>query len=322
MQGEAFDENVFDSVLDGLFRFGAHRVKRRGSGVHGEVVIAVNTRDFFDDIRFNRNVFGGAPARHGHREVVAVSFDGKTERFERVDNRVPVNFDTGIAVDISLIKIERYGAVMIGVFVGKRRNHAGIFVGIGQQFDKPRNSRNGHFRVEAFFIAHRRVGSVRQTHGGFADGNRVEGGGFQRQGGGVFDDFRVKTAHNPGDCHRRVAVANHQSIFVDMAFHTVERLELKRFLEALNPQFFHLARVKCVHRLPHFEHQIVGQVRKEVNRAHPAVVKADTHIHGTYRRVDVFHLQAGIALAKRVFDFHIHFRQCVVSVEINSVKRL
>ena len=163
---------------------------------------------------------------------------------------------------------------------------------------------------------------MRQTDGGFADGNRVKGGGFKRQGGGVFDDFGVETAHNPGDCHRRVAVANHQGVFVDMAFHAVERLELKRFLEALNPQFFHFARVERVHRLPHFEHQVVGKVRKEVNRAHTAVIKADTHIHGAYRRVDVFHLQAGIALAKRVFDFHIHFRQCVVSVEINSVKRL
>ena len=322
MQGEAFDENVFDSVLDGLFRFGAHRVKRRGSGVHGEVVIAVDTRDFFDDVRFNRDVFGGAPARHGHREVIAVSFDGKTQRFERVDNRVPVNFDTGIAVDISLIKIERHGVVMIGVFVGQRRNHAGVFVSIGQQFDKARNSRNGHFRVKAFFIAHGRVGSVRQTHGGFADGNRVKGGGFQRQGGGVFDDFRVKTAHNPGDCHRRVAVANHQSVFVNMAFHAVERLERKRFWEALNPQFFHFARVERMHRLPHFEHQVVGKVRKEVDRAHSAVVKADAHIHGAYRCVDVFHLQAGIALAKRVFDFHIHFRQCVVGVEVNGVQRL
>ena len=76
-----------------------------------------------------------------------------------------------------------------------------------------------------------------------------------------------------------------------------------------------------MHRLPHFKHQIVGQVSKEVNRAHTAVVQANPHIHGAYIRVNVLHLQAGVPLAKRVLDFHIDFRQVVIRVQIHGVER-
>ena len=163
---------------------------------------------------------------------------------------------------------------------------------------------------------------MRQTNGRFADRGSVKGGGFERQGGGVLHDLGVETAHDAGDRHRRVVVADHQGVFVHMALYAVEGLEFKRRIKALDADLFDLARIERVHGLTHFEHEVVGEVGEEVDGTHAAVIKTDAHVDRADGALDVLHLQAGIAVAERILDLQINLFQRVIDVQILGVERL
>ena len=57
----------------------------------------------------------------------------------------------------------------------------------------------------------------------------------------IVNDFRIKSAHNARDCNRRVVVANHEGILVNMPFNAVKGLELERSVESLDSDFFNLS---------------------------------------------------------------------------------
>ena len=69
-----------------------------------------------------------------------------------------------------------------------------------------------------------------------------------------------------------------------------------------------------MHRLTHFQHEIVGEVGEEVYSAHSAVEKADAHVHGADGSGDVLYLEAGIALTKRILDLYVNLCKLVVGV--------
>ena len=129
---------------------------------------------------------------------------------------------------------------------------------------------------------------------------------------GIVNNFAVKTAHNTGNCNRRIIVANHKCIFIYISFNTVKSLESERSIKTFNSNLFNLAGIKCVHRLTHFKHKVISKVGKEVNSSHSAIEKTDTHINGRYACVNIFNLKASISLAKRVLNFHINLRQIII----------
>ena len=106
------------------------------------------------------------------------------------------------------------------------------------------------------------------------------------------NEIETKTAHNTGNCNRCIIVTNHKCIFIDISFNTVKSLECERSIKALNSNLFNLTGVKCVHRLSHFKHKVVGKVGKEINSSHSAVEKTDTHINRRYACIDIFNLKA------------------------------
>ena len=71
-----------------------------------------------------------------------------------------------------------------------------------------------------------------------------------------------------------------------------------------------------MHRLTHLEHEVVGHVGEEVDRAHAAVEQADSHIHGTDRTGTILELQAGVTVAQRILNIHIDLRQLVKERQI------
>ena len=205
---------------------------------------------------------------------------------------------------------------MEGVLVGQAGGDAHFRVVLLEELDEAGNGDGRHFRVKALFVAGGGIGAVGEADAALADGRRVERGGFQRQARRVIDNFAVQTAHDACDGNRLVAVADHQRVRVDGALHLVQRLEREALREAADADLLHLAAVEGVHRLPHFQHQIVRQVGKEVDVAHTAVVQADTHRHRADVAVDVLHPQAGVALAQRVFNLHVDGGQIVVRRQI------
>ena len=225
--------------------------------MHIKVVVAVNAGDLFNDVRLDGDVLGRAPARHTHGEVVAVIFRFKAQRTQGMKDRFVRDLNAGVPIHIRLVEVQHHFRIAAGVFIRQGRDDARVLIGICKQLHEPRDGGNGHFGVKAFFIAHGRICAVRQTYRRFAHGDRVERGGFQRKRRGVLHDLAVKPAHDARDRHRRVAVADHQRVFIDRALHAVERLERERLKKALDAQLFDLARVERMHRLPHFEHQVV-----------------------------------------------------------------
>ena len=49
-------------------------------------------------------------------------------------------------------------------------------------------------------------------------------------------------------------------------------------------------------RLTDFEHNVVGDIGEEVNRAHTAVIETNLHCHGADIHGDVLHFEAGVSV--------------------------
>ena len=211
---------------------------------------------------------------------------------------------------------------MIGVLVGQRGNDLNAAVVLLQKIEETRDRRDGHFGVKALFVAHGSVGTMRQTDGGFADGSCVKGRGLQRQGGGILDDLGIETAHDTGDRHRGVVVADHEGVLVDLSVNAVKGFEHKGLIEALDTDLADLARIEGVHGLSHFEHEVVSEVGKEIDASQAAVEQADAHVDRADGALDVLDLQAGIALAQRILDLHVDLLQLVVGFQIGGIQRL
>ena len=290
--------------------------------MHVEVIITVNTGDLLNNIRLHGDVLRRTPGGYGHAEAVAVEGDGKAEAFQRFHDRAVVDRNTGIFIDKRFVKVDRALRITVGIFIGQRRNNDRTAVVGLQQLQETRDRLVAQFRVKALFITHGSVGTVTEAHGGFTDGRRVKGSGLQRQRRGILHDLAVKAAHNTGDRHRRFVVTDHQRIFVDRSVHAVERLEGERLVKAPDADLADLTGVKGVHRLTHFEHEIVRQVGQEVNGTHTAVIQADTHIHRRHAALNVFHLHTGIAVAQRVKNFQIDLRQGVIIRQRDGIERL
>ena len=115
----------------------------------------------------------------------------------------------------------------------------------------------------------------------------------------------MKNINNAGNGNRVVVVADHQGVFVDIALHAVQGLEHKGCGEFLDADLLYLAGVECVHGLTHFQHQVVGHIRQEVDGAHAAVVQPDTHIHGADADRNIVKFQAGIPQTVVIFDLDV-----------------
>ena len=99
-------------------------------------------------------------------------------------------------------------------------------------------------------------------------------------------------------------------------------MENEGLLKALDADFAYLARIERVHGLTHFEHEVVCEVCEEVDTAHSAVEKADSHVDRADAARDILDLQAGITLTERILDFHVDLCKLAVSLRIGGIERL
>ena len=211
---------------------------------------------------------------------------------------------------------------MISVIIGKSRNNCWICIILLKKIYKSCDSCYCHFRVETLLISHRSVCSVRKANCWLTDWSRVKGCRFKSKRSCIINNFAVKATHNACNGNRGVVVTNHKSIFINISFNTVKGLEGERLAESLYSDFFYLTAIKSMHRLSHFKHKIICKVCKEIDCSHSAVIKANTHINRWYRTLNIFNLQAGISLAKRVLNLHINLWKIVILCKAYGFKRL
>ena len=318
VEGVAVHQQVLDAVLQRFFLARAHGVERRLGRVHVKVVVAVDTGDLLDDVGLDGHVLGGAPGGHGHVVAPGVGVHKEAEGAQRTHDILVADGDAGVAVHKAPVEIERDLRIAAGVFVRQGGDDLHAAVDALQQPEEAGDGGHGHLGVEALFVARGGVGAVAEAYRGLADGGRVEVGGLQRQAGGVGDDLAVQTAHDARDGHGLVPVADHQGLGVDVPLRAVEGLEGEGRVEAADADALHLAAVKGVHGLADLQHQVVGEVRQQVDRAHTAVVEADADRHGAHVFGDALHGEAGIAQAPGILDLQIQRGQRVVHGEVGE----
>ena len=96
--------------------------------MNGKVVIAVNARDLFDDVRLHGDVLGRTP-RGNHHVKHAVFFpDGKAEALERLDDGAVVDLNAGVAVNKGLVKVQLHGVIAERSFIGECRHDLHLVV--------------------------------------------------------------------------------------------------------------------------------------------------------------------------------------------------
>ena len=85
--------------------------------MNSEVVIAVNTCYFLNDIRLYRYVLGCSPAGYGNGKLVIIKLGSKSESRKSSNYSVVVDFDTCIFINKTLVKAELNGIVMLCVLI-------------------------------------------------------------------------------------------------------------------------------------------------------------------------------------------------------------
>ena len=85
-----------------------------------EIIIAVNTGDFLDDVCLHGNILGSSPGGNGNGEIVAAELYSEAERGKRFYDGIIVDFDTCIAVYKAFIEGKIYLIVLESSFIGER----------------------------------------------------------------------------------------------------------------------------------------------------------------------------------------------------------
>ena len=97
---------------------------------------------------------------------------------------------------------------------------------------------------------------------GLADGGRLEAGALQQDTGGCILDFRIQAAHDTGQSHRTLGIADHQVILNKCALLPVKgckRLPLSRPAHD-DPFSCKPVAVKSMQRLAQLHHHQVGDI--------------------------------------------------------------
>ena len=95
---------------------------------------------------------------------------------------------------------------------------------------------------------------------------------------------------------------DHQRFGIDLPLRIVERLEYEGLLKTLYADRAHHAGIERVRRLTELQHDVVGEVGKQRDRAHAAVIETDLHVDRADRLFDVIGADRGIAVTQLRID--------------------
>ena len=201
---------------------GAHR-NGHAPGL-GHLVVAMDPQDLLDHVHLAGDV--ALVAGHLHGECSVGGFgEGHAEGAQDAMQFIAGKVDTRQRIHAIGADLHAGGVYRLGVVVGDAGDHlpAGH---LGDQQGCPFEGVDGHLGVGALLEDAGGLGAQSVAGAAAADMAGVEVGGFQEDGGGLLADAGMLAAEHAGHAEGlAVAVADHEVLGVEMAFHPVERDE-------------------------------------------------------------------------------------------------
>src|SRR6185437_10755914 len=230
---------------------GRHRRAR------GNVLEAVNARDFFDQVFFDFDV--EAVRRRHHREGVAIALEREAEAREDLRDFVRADGNADDAVRARHTHFHRFALRYVDDLVVVRAGRAAADVEdqLGDAFDVLDGGRIVDATLEAVAGIGREAVSARAATNAVWPPER----GFQINVGGVERDSGAVAAHDARETLDVLLVGDHPDAFIDLDGIAVQQLE--RFPFA-SPAHVHAAvdfvEIEHVRRTAQFEHHVVRNV--------------------------------------------------------------
>ena len=159
MQGKFVDEQILCARFVALCKLGTDRRKGAERRRDLKVIVAVDTRNFLDQVSLDRDVLGGAPARNGDGEAVAAANDAEAERREGCFDFVERDIDARVTVNVRLVDREGDRVLMGRINVGERRGDLDTAVDLHQESEEALRGKLRHFGIECLLVTHACVGT-------------------------------------------------------------------------------------------------------------------------------------------------------------------
>ena len=263
------------------------------------MVIAVLTDDFLGQVGEALHILtvegcGDVPA------AVGLHVHGELKALEDVDHGLVRHGDAQHTADLGrggddVLALER---TAIGQIVFQCGDVAAV-----QLLDEVQGAGKaqlGRVAVNALLVAGGRVAVLAQSAAGLTDGVAGEGSALEEQAGGVVVHAGVCTAHDAGQSHRLLCVADDQIVGVQGELLLVQRDDLFALVGAahINGAAGDLVQVKGVHGLAHFQQGVVGDIHHIADGAQAAQSQMALHPAGRLAHADVAHIVCHVAGAQ------------------------
>ena len=270
------------------------------------MVIAVLTDDFLGQVGEALHILavqrcGDVPA------AVGLHVHGKLEALEDVDHGLVRHGDAQHAADLGrggddVLALER---TAIGQIVFQRGDVAAV-----QLLDEVQGAGKaqlGRVAVNALLVAGGRVAVLAQSAAGLTDGVAGEGSALEEQAGGVVVHAGVCTAHDAGQSHRLLCVADDQIVGVQGELLLIEGGDLLAFHGAADGDAAagDLVQIESVHGLAHLQQGVVGNIDHIADGAQAAQGQMALHPAGRLAHPDVADVVCHVAGAE-VRSLHLH----------------
>ena len=164
----------------------------------------------------------------------------------------------------------------------------------------------GRVAVHALFIAGGGVAVLTQCAAGLTDAVAGEGGALEQKAGGLVVHAGVGTAHDAGQSHRLLGIADNEVVGVQGELLLVEGGDLLALVGAadIDGAARDLVQVKGVHGLAHLQQGVVGDIHHVADGAQTAQSQMAPHPAGRFAHADVADVVGHIAGAE-VRGFHL-----------------
>ena len=273
----------------------AVRGDHRHACVFGNFVVAVNPRDFFDQIDLARQVTPPGGGNHFHQRSASRRSCSPPSARQNPPCGVFRHVDAQNSLELCVAQRDRLARLRLRSQV----DHAGCQFAAGQFQNQLARAAAGPidpFRIEPALEAIGRIAVQAQSPGRVADGERIELGRFDQNLGGGRADFGQGTAHHAAQADGARGVGNdaHAGLErVGLVVDGYQRLAGTRFAHD-DLAAFELRQVEGVQRLPAFHQHVVGNVDHVVDRRNadrgqavgqPGRARLDAHAANHPRRI-------------------------------------
>ena len=269
------------------------------------MVVAVLADDFLSQVWEALHIL--TVQRGGHvPAAVGLYVYGELQTLQDIDHGLVGHSDTQYAADLGrgghdVLALQR---AAIGQVVFQRGDVAAVqFLNEVQGTGKAQLRR---VAVHALLVAGRGITVLAQRTAGLTHAVAGEGSTLEQQAGGVLVHAGVCTAHDAGQSHRLLGVADDQVVGVQGELLLVQSDDLFALVctAHINGAASDLVQIESVHGLAHFQQGVVGDIHHVADGTQAAQSQMTLHPAGRLAHTDVAHIVCHVARAQ-VRSFHL-----------------